>query len=1434
MSLKTSLVFSADTEGEDKIDALANKVEDLGKTAGDAAPEFDALAAELRELNDQASAVEEFARLKREVTTTGEALDAAAAKIDTLATALDAAATESAATAAAQGKAAQALSAAREQYEAVKGAVAGAAEELKTLRAAAKESGDATGEYATKIAETQAQLSVLKTEAAEAGKVVKSLAEDQRAALAAETAAGRAQSELASEYERTVGSAKQLSAQMGEQNRALTASQSALKGAGIDTAGLSAKQVELKAKLLEAQQQAEKYVTVVEEMRRESAALGPAMEATFKQMGIRGVQEIVAEIEHLQATMRGLRDQKLLPEDAARATAALQQRIESLRGELSGTQRVVGAFGDASKELETKLTAVAKAVASIFAVNKITGFAKDAIQVADAYGQMANRIEMATDSAAGYDVVQRRLLDTANLTYRPLAEAQELYIRTADALSAMRYSMSESLDITDSYSYLLTTNAASADKASAAISAYTKSIESGKIEVDGWQSILAATPSIVDAISEATGRSGEEIRKLGVTGKLSVSELNEGLRQTVEANKAAAEGMNTTVADALTRLQNNWSAYIGEANRASGATSRIVELIDAVGSNLDNIADAAMKAGEVLLAGFAAKGAMAVQAYVTSLLAATKAVQAQAVSAAAGAKATQAQGTAAAGAATSIGAAATATGAHGTAAATAAPRITANAAAIRAQNAAAASGASAFAGIGGAAQSAFGFLSKFAVLKFTGWTLAISIIGELAGKLLFSKSAAEESAGALKDLGATLKNADLTSETGISALIDQLHELRDEGKLTADEIDKAFSERIGRMGQDSAEKLAEALPKAFHEGRIGAEDFERTLELVNARLEALKRADDALEWKGLAQGKFALEEVQREMIKAAKEGTSTTDALKKIAAAADFSSSDGIAKYAADMRLLEKSALATGEQIDAALRQRFASMTANELREFTMQAEMGLRGMADEAEQLARINEQVLLASFDKLGINAETAIGRISVAAEEAMDAVDNIAASLEAAGIEGEQAGRAIEAALTAAIGKADSQQALAALETQLKGIAESGKLSADGVARLGDAMAAARQRIEDATPGIQSAAEAFRQLGVTSDAELRRAADNARNLFESIRDSGTASARELQESFIVYAKAAIEANNGVATDALKAQAAINGVSIEADNAGKTIVRSMKEAAAATKGVGDAADAAADKVAFIGDAAADAQSVIEKTWDDAGNLVADSSERNSETIEQAWLRGEDAASRYAREATDSVYKAFQAGALHINQLDEAAAEYVRTMEQLDRSQSSMGSSAARGVEDLELRLLELNGTEEEIAAARAARERTEIDRNIARLEIDRERAQIRGDKDELARINAEISAYNKQIDLLKQIQVEEKKQRDAAAVEAKRKDAEDKAAEKAKESERETPTQTPGNSPAVVINLQPGVDLSNKAQAEQIARSLMPAIQNLTRRGV
>ncbi len=262
------------------------------------------------------------------------------------------------------------------------------------------------------------------------------------------------------------------------------------------------------------------------------------------------------------------------------------QRTDATAGKLQTRMtRMAGAVRQANQQIGAQTSAysgLTRVVAAYLSLRTL----QSVIELSDQYGQMASRIRNATSSAEEYAMVQERLLQTANGTFRALSEAQEVYLATADTLRDLGYTTSDVLDITDSFSYALVRDAARADQATTAMDAWSKALMKNKVEADGWASIMAATPSIVEGIAEATGRTQAEIRQLGASGKLSVVALNEGLRRTRDENKALADEMETSVADSFTKLRNSMTVFIGKVNESSGAsqvlTSNIAELANAL------------------------------------------------------------------------------------------------------------------------------------------------------------------------------------------------------------------------------------------------------------------------------------------------------------------------------------------------------------------------------------------------------------------------------------------------------------------------------------------------------------------------------------------------------------------------------------------------------------------------------------------------------------------------------------------------------------------------------------------------------------------------------------------------------------------------------------------------------------------------------------
>jgi len=222
-------------------------------------------------------------------------------------------------------------------------------------------------------------------------------------------------------------------------------------------------------------------------------------------------------------------------------------------------------------------------------------------------------------------------------------------------------------------------------------------------------------------------------------------------------------------------------------------------------------------------------------------------------------------------------------------------------------------------------------------------------------------------------------------------------------------------------------------------------------------------------------------------------------------------------------------------------------------------ADLARRGFAGLSDSMAKTDSQA--SGSAKAIASVATALEDVGAAAQEAgQKAKEGAQAQREAAD--------GVRASVT--LLKQEYAAALAAGDPQR---------AAEKLSALNRALQVTAQSATSAAEKAKSLEEAFTRLGITSTAELVKQRDAAKRDYQIIRDSGLATARDIQNAFAEYAARAIAANGGVATEALKAEAAMRGIKITTDETGKSVVNSMGGAADATRRVGNEASAAAGK---------------------------------------------------------------------------------------------------------------------------------------------------------------------------------------------------------------------------------------------------------------
>lgn len=229
-----------------------------------------------------------------------------------------------------------------------------------------------------------------------------------------------------------------------------------------------------------------------------------------------------------------------------------------------------------------------------------------------------------------------------------------------------------------------------------------------------------------------------------------------------------------------------------------------------------------------------------------------------------------------------------------------------------------------------------------------------------------------------------------------------------------------------------------------------------------------------------------------------------------------------------------------------------AQQSADQQKSSADQARQSVQALKKEYEALVEAGDTQKAA--EKL-LEVNQALRDLSTAAAAAGAQVDSLG-------------GKAQQAADQQKISAEQARQSVEALKKEYSGLVDSSdtQKAAEKLLEIKKAMGELRSEARFTADDIKAA---YQQMGLTSKADLESQEQAFKRHYEAIKSDGTATADILAQAFKAYAEKAIAANGGLASEAIKSEAAIRGVRIEADETGKSIVKIGSAGAAAGAGV-------------------------------------------------------------------------------------------------------------------------------------------------------------------------------------------------------------------------------------------------------------------------
>jgi tape measure domain-containing protein len=247
----------------------------------------------------------------------------------------------------------------------------------------------------------------------------------------------------------------------------------------------------------------------------------------------------------------------------------------------SGTKRLDEAIGRARDQLR------------MFATGLMSlGAAASLARAADQWSTLQGRLKLATQTQAEYNTAAEQTFAIAQRTNTGLEATVSLYGKLQGAVRGLGGTQQEALALTEAIGQSFTISGTAAGAASGAILQLGQALASGVLRGDEFNSVMEASPRLMQAIADGMGVPIGALRKMAEEGKLTADVVVQALLS--QKDKLAAEyaQMPQTIGGAFQQLKNAFVRYVGDIDQATGASSKLASAIIALSQHFDVVAKA--------------------------------------------------------------------------------------------------------------------------------------------------------------------------------------------------------------------------------------------------------------------------------------------------------------------------------------------------------------------------------------------------------------------------------------------------------------------------------------------------------------------------------------------------------------------------------------------------------------------------------------------------------------------------------------------------------------------------------------------------------------------------------------------------------------------------------------------------------------------------
>lgn len=246
------------------------------------------------------------------------------------------------------------------------------------------------------------------------------------------------------------------------------------------------------------------------------------------------------------------------------------------KGAKKGGKDVENALGGVEKKSEGAAKGIGSVGKAIGAAALVTA-AIQIVKIGDAWASLQGQLRLVTDSQAELNSTTQTLFDISQRTRQSIDATASLYVRLGRSTDFANERIAQ---LTETIGQTIAISRAAPEAAKAALFQLGQGFAAGALRGEELNSVMEQTPELAKAIAEGMGKTIGQLRILGAEGKLTAEAVAAGLEASAESVNTDFAEVPLTVGDAITKVGNSLTKFIGQLDQSIGATSLLAQTIN--------------------------------------------------------------------------------------------------------------------------------------------------------------------------------------------------------------------------------------------------------------------------------------------------------------------------------------------------------------------------------------------------------------------------------------------------------------------------------------------------------------------------------------------------------------------------------------------------------------------------------------------------------------------------------------------------------------------------------------------------------------------------------------------------------------------------------------------------------------------------------------